>query len=143
MHDKMTLVEESGENLSNQSLCCIANENNMIQYKPRVNFSLRKEIFFVTISSLIGAIAMFVPRIIFDVTINTQYYLAWLVFAKILEIGTYLSGTQKQFWYVRKRRHIFLILILKSNFYSKIILELENSDDGYKKINERIGNGTK
>ena len=62
---------------------------------------------------------------------------------KILEIGTYLSGNQKQFWYVRKRRYIFLILILKSNFYSKIILELENSDDGSKKINELIGNGTK
>ncbi len=57
---------------------------------------------------------------------------------KMLEIGTYLAGTQKQFWYVKKRRHSFLILVLKSNFYSKIILELENSDDISKKINELI-----
>lgn len=62
---------------------------------------------------------------------------------KLLEIGTYLSGTQKQFWYVKKRRHNFLILVLKSNFYSKIILELENSDDVSKKINELIGKGVK
>lgn len=57
---------------------------------------------------------------------------------KILEIGTYLSGTEKQFWYVKKRKHPFLILVLKSNFYSKIILELEDSDDISAKINDLI-----
>ncbi len=62
---------------------------------------------------------------------------------KLLEIGTYLAGTQKQFWYVKKRKHRFLILVLKSNFYSKIILELEDSDDVSKKINELIGKGVK
>ena len=62
---------------------------------------------------------------------------------KILEIGTYLSGTQKQFWYVKKRKHNYLILVLKSNFYSKIILELENSDDVSKKINKLIGDAIK
>jgi len=62
---------------------------------------------------------------------------------KLLEIGTYLSGTQKQFWYVKKRKHNFLILVLKSNFYSKIILELENSDDVSNKINELIRKGVK
>ena len=62
---------------------------------------------------------------------------------KILEMGTYISGTQKQFWYVKKRRHGFLILVLKSNFYSKIVLELEKSDDVSKKINKLIGKGTK
>ena len=59
----------------------------------------------------------------------------------LLEIGTYLSGTEKQFWYIKKRKNNFLILVLKSNFYSKIILELENSSDISKKINELIGSG--
>ena len=61
----------------------------------------------------------------------------------LLEIGTYLSGTEKQFWYIKKRKYDFLILVLKSNFYSKIILELENSNDISKKINELIGRGIK
>ena len=60
---------------------------------------------------------------------------------KLLDLGTYLSGTEKQFWYIKKRKHNFLILVLKSNFYSKIILELENSVDVAKKINELIGKG--
>ena len=62
---------------------------------------------------------------------------------KLLELGTYLSGTEKQFWYVKKRKHNFLILVLKSNFYSKIILEMENSDNVSKKINELIGKGVR
>ena len=62
---------------------------------------------------------------------------------KLLELGTYLSGTEKQFWYIKKRKHDFLILVLKSNFYSKIILELEDSDGVSKKINKLIGKGIK
>ena len=88
----MALVEQFGETLSSQPIRNHTSVKNMEQQAPRVNFSLRKEIFFVTISSLIGAIAMFVPRIIFDVTINTQYYLIWLVFAKILDSDSYLVG---------------------------------------------------
>ena len=57
---------------------------------------------------------------------------------KILEIGTYLNGTQKQFWYVKKRRNNYLILVLKSNFYSKIILELKDSQSISDKINKLI-----
>ena len=37
--------------------------------------------------------------------------------SRFLEIGTYLSGTEKQFWYIKKRKYHFLILVLKSNFY--------------------------
>ena len=48
---------------------------------------------------------------------------------KSLEIGTYISEKQKQFWYVKKRKHDYLILVLKSDFYSKIILESEESLD--------------
>ena len=58
---------------------------------------------------------------------------------KFLEIGTYLSGSEKQFWYVKSRKHPFLIVVLKSNFYSKIILELKNSDAISKKINDLLG----
>ena len=62
---------------------------------------------------------------------------------RLLEIGTYLAATEKQFWYIKKRRHNFLILVLNSNFYSKIILELKDSDGVSKKINELIRKGIK
>lgn len=58
----------------------------------RVSFSLKREIFFVTIGSIVGAITMFVPRVISDMTLDTQYYLIWLVFAKTLNTSSYITG---------------------------------------------------
>ena len=60
-------------------------------------------------------------------------------FPKLLELGTFLSGTQKQFCYIKRRKNKFLILVLKSNFYSKIILELQDSENIAKLINEKLG----
>ena len=54
---------------------------------------------------------------------------------RILELGTYLAERQKQFWYTRKRKYDFLVLVLKSNFYSKIILELQDSKEIADKLN--------
>ena len=58
---------------------------------------------------------------------------------KILELGTYLAGTQKQFWYVKKRKHDYLVLVLKSNFYSKVILETKKSKELADAITKNIG----
>lgn len=49
-----------------------------------VDFSFRREVFFVVIASVFGAGIMFVPRIIMDISIGTQYYLAWYVFARVI-----------------------------------------------------------
>ncbi|MDH3488935.1 MAG: hypothetical protein OEL56_00645 [Nitrosopumilus sp.] len=57
---------------------------------------------------------------------------------KILELGTYLAGTQKQFWYVKKRKYDYLVLMLKTNFYSKIIIESEKSKELANAITEKI-----
>ena len=61
-------------------------------HPPRINFSLRKEIFFVTVSSIIGAITMFVPRFFLNFAVDSQYYLTWLVFANIVNSSSYEVG---------------------------------------------------
>ena len=58
---------------------------------------------------------------------------------KVLEIGTYLSGTQKQFWYIKTRKDNFLVLVLKANFYSKIILEVKDCHIIAEKISKNLG----
>jgi len=50
----------------------------------RVNFSLRKEIFFVAIGSIIGAFTMHLPRILLDITTETQYLITLLVMANVV-----------------------------------------------------------
>lgn len=50
----------------------------------RVGFSLKKEVFFVAIGSIIGALTMHMPRIFFDITGGPQYSLTLLVAAKVV-----------------------------------------------------------
>ncbi|KAG2477271.1 MAG: FAD-dependent pyridine nucleotide-disulfide oxidoreductase (Modular protein) [Nitrosopumilales archaeon] len=50
----------------------------------RVNFSLRKEIFFVAVGSIIGAFTMHLPRILLDITTETQYLITLLVMASVV-----------------------------------------------------------
>jgi len=50
----------------------------------RVNFSLKKEIFFVAIGSIIGGFTMHLPRIVLDITTETQYLITLLVMARVV-----------------------------------------------------------
>ena len=57
------------------------------------------------------------------------------------EYSVYIGevGTQKQFWYVKRRKNDYLILVLKSHFYSRIVLEIENSKELIQQINDKLG----
>jgi hypothetical protein len=52
--------------------------------QPIVNFSLRKEIFFVTVGSIAGAFTMHTPRAIFDLLGSTPYLITLLVAARVV-----------------------------------------------------------
>ncbi|MDE1767450.1 MAG: hypothetical protein KGI27_14435, partial [Thaumarchaeota archaeon] len=58
----------------------------------RVDFSLRKEVSFVALSSILGAFAMFVPSTLLDISAGKDFYLSWLVFAKIVGSNSIIVG---------------------------------------------------
>ena len=53
-------------------------------YEPKVGFSLKREIFFVTLASILGGITMHLPRIVLDASGGSQYHIALLVNASIV-----------------------------------------------------------
>ena len=57
-----------------------------------VNFSLRKEVFFVVIGSIIGAFTMHLPRIFSDLIGNSSYIVTLLVSAKVVNSSDPLVG---------------------------------------------------
>ena len=59
---------------------------------PRVNFSLRKEVFFVAVGSIIGALTMHLPRIAFDLLGNTPYFVTLLVAARVVDSSLPVVG---------------------------------------------------
>ena len=56
----------------------------------RVDFYLRREVFFVVIGAIIGAIAMVVPITSFYTNLGLPYYLTWMAFGHV--IGVYSSS---------------------------------------------------
>ena len=73
------------------------NPNQPIQKPTRkqqliVNFSLRKEVFFVVVGSIIGGFTMHLPRIFLDIAGDSSYYLTLLVLASIVNSTEPLMG---------------------------------------------------
>jgi NADH:ubiquinone reductase (H+-translocating) len=57
----------------------------------RIDFSLRREVFFVVIGAIIGAITMVLPITFLYTGLGLPYYLTWMAFGHI--IGVYLSSS--------------------------------------------------
>ena len=53
----------------------------------RVDFSLRREIFFVVVGSMVGAGILIIPKTIFETSMGIPYYISWIVFGQA--IGVY------------------------------------------------------
>ena len=56
----------------------------------RVDFSLRREVFFVVIGAILGAITMVVPITFLYTGLGLPYYLTWMAFGHV--IGVYSSS---------------------------------------------------
>jgi NADH dehydrogenase FAD-containing subunit len=57
----------------------------------RIDFSLKREVFFVVIGAIIGALTMIIPKTIFEVEMGLPYYLSWIAFGHVL--GVYSSAS--------------------------------------------------
>jgi NADH dehydrogenase FAD-containing subunit len=55
----------------------------------RIDFSLKREVFFVVIAAVIGAITFVIPKALFETEMGLPYYLSWIVFGHV--IGVYSS----------------------------------------------------
>ena len=62
-----------------------------------VNFSLKKEIFFITLGSVLGAIIMVMPNFVSDAFTESEFYLFWIVAARIFGSSDYLVGVLVHF----------------------------------------------
>src|SRR5919197_494251 len=61
------------------------------QQKIRIDFSFKREVFFVVIGAIIGAIVFVIPKAIFEIQMGLPYYVSWIAFGHI--VGVYSSGS--------------------------------------------------
>ena len=55
----------------------------------RIDFSFKREVFFVVVGAIVGAITFIIPKTIFEIQMGLPYYLSWIVFGHI--VGVYSS----------------------------------------------------
>jgi NADH dehydrogenase len=55
----------------------------------RIDFSFKREVFFVVIGSVLGAISMVIPRMTFEAGMGLPYYVTWIAFGHV--VGVYSS----------------------------------------------------
>ena len=67
----------------------IINGENHSRKKIRVDFSLKREVFFVVIGAIVGAVTFVIPKAIFEIQMGLPYYLTWIAFGHI--VGVYSS----------------------------------------------------
>ena len=73
---------------------CLFNLLLMMQKKVkviRVDFSLRREVFFVVVGAIVGGMIMIIPKTILEVGMGLPYYLTWVAFGHI--VGIYSSAS--------------------------------------------------
>jgi NADH dehydrogenase len=55
----------------------------------KIDFSLKREVLFVVIGAIIGAITMILPRTIYEFITGQPYYISWMIFGHVM--GVYSS----------------------------------------------------
>jgi NADH dehydrogenase FAD-containing subunit len=59
----------------------------------RVDFSFKREVFFVVVGAIVGAVAMVIPKTFFEVQMGLPYYLTWIVFGHIAGVYSSVSAS--------------------------------------------------
>jgi hypothetical protein len=57
----------------------------------RIDFSLKREVFFVVIGAIVGAVTFVIPKTILEIETGLPYYLSWIAFGHV--IGIYSSAS--------------------------------------------------
>jgi NADH:quinone reductase (non-electrogenic) len=59
----------------------------------KIDFSLKREILYVVIGALIGAITMILPRTIYEFITGQPYYISWIIFGHVIGIYSFYAAT--------------------------------------------------
>src|SRR5215216_888046 len=71
----------------------------------KIDFSLKREVLYVVVGAIIGAITMILPRTIYEFLTGEPYDISWIIFGHV--IGVYNSFNYSSF-YRYSHRYIFI-----------------------------------
>ena len=59
----------------------------------KIDFSLKREVLYVVVGSIIGAITMILPRTIYEFITGQPYYISWIIFGHVIGVYSPFAAT--------------------------------------------------
>ncbi|MDF2737467.1 MAG: hypothetical protein K0S93_1324 [Nitrososphaeraceae archaeon] len=59
----------------------------------KIDFSLKREVLYVVVGAIIGAITMILPRTIYEFLTGLPYYISWIIFGHVIGVYTSYAAT--------------------------------------------------
>jgi NADH dehydrogenase len=103
----------------------LRNDLNLI----KIDFSLKREVLYVVIGALIGAITMVIPRTIYEFITGQPYYISWIIFGHV--IGIYSSYSAIAGFIIHLITAVSIGLITGIFLYKTNILNISKPVNGF------------
>ena len=94
----------------------------------RVDFSLKREVLFVVIGAMLGAVSMLIPTV-FEVGMGIPYYVTWVAFGHV--IGVYSSNAAFAGIVIHAITAISIGIVIGVFLYKTGILNISKISNGF------------
>src|SRR5919106_2745655 len=105
------------------------NSNNKIS-TIRIDFSLKREVFYVVVGAVLGAITFGISETIFQILLGSPYYLVWIAFGHVLGVVSPISASITAGIFVHAITSISIGIVIGIFLYKTGILNISKISNG-------------
>ena len=113
--------KEDGNNTSN---------TNKEIAKIRIDFSLKREVFFVVVGAILGAVTFGISESIFQILLGSPYYLVWIAFGHVLGVVSPISASITAGIFIHAITSISIGIVIGIFLYKTGILNISKISNG-------------
>jgi NADH dehydrogenase len=112
-----------------------SNNNNTINTKNeiatiRIDFSLKREVFFVVVGAILGAVSFGISESIFQILLGSPYYLVWIAFGHVTGVVSPISASVIAGIFIHTITSLSLGIVIGIFLYKTGILNISKISNG-------------
>jgi NADH dehydrogenase FAD-containing subunit len=106
------------------------NNTNKEIAKIRIDFSLKREVFFVVVGAILGAVTFGISESIFQILLGSPYYLVWIAFGHVLGVVSPISASITAGIFIHAITSISIGIVIGIFLYKTGILNISKISNG-------------
>src|ERR687891_458827 len=96
----------------------------------RIDFSLKREVFYVVVGAVLGAITFGISESIFQILLGSPYYLVWIAFGHVLGVVSPISASITAGIFIHAITSISIGIVIGIFLYKTGILNISKISNG-------------